>query len=838
MRLVLLLLCCSSVLARPVQDYLPAGDYSPAIPVPRSVLGWEVGQWHVRHDQLVAYHRALAAASDRVQIETIGYSHEQRPLTLMTVTHPDNFARLDELLTAHREGRRDAPLVLWFGYSVHGNEPSGANAGLIFAYYLAALRDGALEDALRNTVILIEPAINPDGLSRFAQWANMHKSTSAPVADRANREHQEVWPGGRFNHYWFDLNRDWLLLTHPESRARIKHYQKWRPHVLTDFHEMGSDATYFFQPGVPERTNPLTPQRNTELTAKLATYHAKAFDAQGELYYSEEQFDDFYYGKGSTYPDVQGTIGILFEQASSRGHLMSTVNGELSFPQTIANQVTASLSTLEGSLASADELTAYQRQFYADAAGEAGRDRTRAYVFGDSADPVRSRQLASIISQHGIDVYAVAQTVESGGSTFSPGSAWVVPTGQRQYRLIKAMFETRTEFADNTFYDVSAWTMPLAFNLPFATLRSDRGVIGTAFAETAAPAVEPPSPSYAWALRWSDYDAPKALAALLADGIRVKVATKPFSARTSDGIESFARGTVLVAPGINREKDLAAAVRRSGGRFVEITSGLTPRGIDLGSPSQSTLEPVRPLIVVGPGVSPLEVGEVWHLLDTRVSQTLTMVDKHRLPQIALDDYTHLLLVHGNYSDLDDRWLDQLRGWVRVGGIVIATKGGAAWVTDQLLGKNDDDDQAPGVEPERRDYADFADDFAKTVIGGAIVQGDLDITHPLGYGYTRRQLPLLHNGSTFFATSENPYETVLQYADEPLLAGFIGEERQLQMGGSAAVLADRVGRGAVVRFSFNPNFRGVWYGTNKLYLNALYFSQLINNTPVPDTTKLR
>lgn len=831
-------------LAKPVAEYLPAANqYDSSVPLPKSVLGWELGDWHVRHDQLVAYHEALASASNRVSIEEIGRTHEQRPLKLLTITHPDNFARLDQIRQAHIDGAADAPLVLWFGYSVHGNESSGANAGLLFAYHLAGLQAPAFDEALRNTVILIEPSINPDGLSRFAQWANMHKSTSALVADRANREHQEVWPGGRFNHYWFDLNRDWLLLTHPESEARIAQFQKWRPHVLTDFHEMGSDNTYFFQPGVPERKHPLTPEQNVELTAKLAAFHAKALDAAGRLYYSEESFDDFYYGKGSTYPDVQGAIGILFEQASSRGHLMATDNGHLSFAQGIQNQLATSLSTLEGALSIGDQLKAHRRDFFRDAGREANADRTRAWVFGDATDVTRGRRLAQIFRAHDIDVFELAKRIRAGDATFEPGSSWVIPTNQRQYRLIKAMFESRTEFQDSTFYDVSAWTLPLAFNLPYAAQTSAADLLGDALVgETAEVAV--PGPAYAYALRWSDYDSPRVLADLLSNEVRVRVATKPLVAVTRQGPQRFERGTVIIASNIHQVKDLPSILQASGGGFVELTTGLTPDGVDLGSPSVEALEPVKPLIVVGPGVNATEVGEIWHLLDTRIGLPLVMVDKHRLKSTDLNDYTHVVMADGSYSDVNQEWVERLKDWIKAGGVLVSARRGAAWATEQELHKagsadesDDKSDQADDNEAiERKPYADHADDFSKTVIGGTIVNGMLDVTHPIGYGYSREQVPLLHRGTTFLELSDNPYETVIQYADEPLLAGFLGDERKTQMAGSAALIASRSGKGAVIRFTFNPNFRGVWYGTNKLFLNALFFGQLIDNTPVPDTDK--
>ena len=334
--------------------YLPKDvSYNKSIPTPVSVIGHEVGEWHITHDKLVEYMKALAASSDRINIEFTGKTFEDRPLLLLTITSPKNHQNLENIRKTHIEATNSSsvsiaenPIVVYQGFSIHGNEPSGSNAALAVAYYLAAAEGTAIDDLLDNAVILFDPSFNPDGLQRFAYWANTNRSKNINP-DPNDREYREIWPRGRTNHYQFDMNRDWLPVQLPESRARIASFHKWLPNILTDHHEMGSNSSFFFQPGIPSRTNPLTPQLNQDLTKEIATYHAKALDKIGSLYYSEESYDDFYYGKGSTFPDINGSIGILFEQASSRGHAQETVNGVLTFPFTIRNQFTAALSTLE-----------------------------------------------------------------------------------------------------------------------------------------------------------------------------------------------------------------------------------------------------------------------------------------------------------------------------------------------------------------------------------------------------------------------------------------------------------------------------------------------------------
>ncbi|HSI71366.1 MAG TPA: M14 family zinc carboxypeptidase, partial [Gillisia sp.] len=352
--------------------YLPQDiSYDENITTPQEVLGYIPGEWHVTHDLLLTYMRTLAEESPRITIENRGKTYEGRPLILLTITSPENHNNLEQIRQDHLKLTREnssnlntanMPIVVNQGFSIHGNEASGSNAALLAAYYLAAGQGTKIEELLNNTIILFDPSFNPDGLQRFAYWANTNRSHNLNP-DPQDREFSEVWPGGRTNHYWFDMNRDWLPAQLPESRARIETFHKWHPNILTDHHEMGSNSSFFFQPGIPSRTHPLTPQMNQDLTKEIGTYHAAALDKIGSLYYTEEDYDDFYYGKGSTFPDINGSIGILFEQGSSRGHVQETNNGLLTFPFTIRNQFTTALSTLEAAVGMREKILNFQREF-------------------------------------------------------------------------------------------------------------------------------------------------------------------------------------------------------------------------------------------------------------------------------------------------------------------------------------------------------------------------------------------------------------------------------------------------------------------------------------------
>ena len=457
--------------------FLPEGEYDKKIPTPEQFLGWQIGEWHVSHDLLVAYMRELDRLSDRISIEIHGRTYEQRPLMVLFITHPDNHLRLREIKEEHAKLRdvllssnlntTTMPIVLYQGYSIHGNEASGSNAAMLMAYYYAAFQSAAMEQTLRNTVILFDPSFNPDGMQRFSTWVNQHKNKNL-TSDNASREYNEVWPGGRVNHYYFDLNRDWLVSQMPESQGRVRLFQEWCPNILTDHHEMGTNSTFFFQPGVPSRVNPITPKQNQELTAKIGAFHAKALDKIGSLYYTQENFDDFYYGKGSTYPDAQGAIGILFEQGSSRGHLQKSSNGLLSFDFTIRNQVKTSFSTLQAVQELRMELLNYQRDFYKNSATEAKDDKRKYIVFGDSRDKTKTFEFIKMLQRNKIKIYENGDNLTTDKKTFEKGNSFVIPFNQTQYKLLRGIFDKQTIFADSLFYDISAWTLPLAFDIPYS----------------------------------------------------------------------------------------------------------------------------------------------------------------------------------------------------------------------------------------------------------------------------------------------------------------------------------------------------------------------------------
>ncbi len=812
--------------------YLPKDvTYNPAIPTPKSVIGHEVGEWHVTHDKLAQYMLELAEASDRISIENRGSTFEGRPLLLLTITSPSNHSNIESIRTRHvaltREGSASLdtstmPAVVYQGFSIHGNEPSGSNAGLAVAYYLAAAQGPKIDELLNNTVILFDPSFNPDGLQRFAYWANIHKSRNVNP-DPNDREYDEVWPGGRTNHYWFDMNRDWLPVQLPESRARINTFHSWYPNILTDHHEMGTNASFFFQPGIPSRTHPLTPQKNQDLTREIAKYHAKAFDRLGSFYYSEENFDDFYYGKGSTFPDINGSIGILFEQASSRGHAQESDNGILTFPFTVRNQFTAALSTLEAAVNLRTELLDYQRSFFNDARKEASSGG--ALVFGDEKDAAKAYHLAEIMKRHNIRVHELKEDFTADGKTYKKGYSYVVPRNQTQHRLINAMVEKRTTFTDSLFYDISAWSFPLAFNLDYIE-NASAGRAGTEISELKMKVPDTPTVSnYAYLMEWHEYYSPKALNMILNEGLRAKVAMKQFSL----GQHDYDYGTIMIPvqnqklQGAELAKFLAKVSRETKVPMRGVQTGLTV-GIDLGSSQFRAVELPKVAMLVGEGMSSYDAGEIWHLFDTRYDMLITKLDVSNLGRADISRYTNIIIPSGWGNALDKKDAEKLKSWVQSGGTLIAYQNSGRFLDSNELLKlkfKTRKDTATSVS-----FEDRGNYRGAQVIGGAIFEAKLDRTHPIAFGYKNEKLPLFRNSTLFLEPDSDSYNNPILYTKNPLLSGYISKPNLKDLSETAAFKTAGLGRGQVVYFTDNTNFRAFWYGTNKLLMNAIFFGDFM------------
>ena len=836
------------VSAQPVQEFLPKKImFNSEIPLPSKVLGFEIGERHLRFDQLTQYFNQLEQYSERIRITSIGKTAQQREQFLVTVSSPENLANLDNILAERRipyqntPPKNEEPLVIWLGYSIHGDELSGANAAMVVAYYLAASEEKNIESMLANTIIVLEPSVNPDGMDRFVNWVTSYRN-STPNSDAAHIEHHQGWVSGRTNHFWFDLNRDWLLLTQQESQNRLKYFHQYQPHVVGDYHEMAANSSYFFQPGVPNRTNPLTPKKNIAFTKELAKFHAKALDESNRLYYSEENYDDFYYGKGSTYPDINGAIGILFEQASSRGMQQDTINGLLTLEYGIQNHVLTSLSTIEGAWVNKDKLTQYRQDFYKDVIKKAKKENFNGYLLSESKDAYRLNTFLDKLTQHKINVYQLTNDFEFNGKDYAKETSYYVPLAQSQYLLIQALFTQETDFPDNTFYDVSGWTMPLAMNIESQMLDTKRGLSLNKQPWSTKDILRVSKTStrdtdYAYAFEWHHFLAPKLLYQLQNKNIKAKVATSVFVSQVQGKKRTFASGTILIPAGIqetnNWRETLAELANNTNIELVPLNSGLTSQGIDLGSNSFKTLQQPKVLLLGGKGISQYEAGEIRYYLDETLQIPVSIVEHSRLTKVDLSNYTHVILVDGDYKNMSDSHVSQLKKWLKEGGVIFGQKRATQWLAKEdilsvnFIGKGQID-QLFGASSLH--YKDKEKLSAIKRIAGAIFSTQLDISHPLAFGYTEKTLPLFRNSTSIMNVGRQPFVTIAKYTSAPLLSGYTDNNLVELIADNSAIVAHNYGQGRVVASSDVLAFRGYWLGSAKLLANSLFFAKAFN-TPV-------
>ncbi|RYY47999.1 MAG: zinc carboxypeptidase [Chitinophagaceae bacterium] len=830
-----MLLVSNHLYAQELSYYLPQNvNYNPSVPTPQSVIHHQVGEWHVTHDRLVDYMEAVAAANpQRIKLQTMGFTYEQRPQTLLIISSPNNISKLEQIRQQHLRlsdpassrslNLADMPIIVYIGHSIHGNEPSGSNASLLTAYYLAAATGKEIENLLEKVVVLFDPSFNPDGLQRFSTWANQHKSKNL-VTDPNSREFNEVWPGGRFNHYWFDLNRDWLPGVHPESRNRIQLFHDWKPNILTDHHEQGSNASFFFQPGVPSRVNPLTPAKNQELTAKLGKYHAKNLDAIGSMYFSKENYDDFYYGKGSTFPDINGAIGILFEQASSRGHAQETSNGILTFPFTIRNQFVTALSTLQGASELKTSFLEFQRDFYQQST--TGGNKT--YVFGDKYDAAKTNLFIEMMLRHKIEVQ------EYGGpfdESFVKGKSYAVSLNQPQQVLVKAIFDKQLQFEDSLFYDISSWTMPLAYGIPYKEASGiSKGKL-VERAELPKGQVLGAKSNYAYLFSWDEFYAPRALHELQQAGLLTKVASNKFEIPVKGTNLQFDYGTILIPVAM---QDLSAdkiyelvnnAAKKNGLTVYAMQSGGSLSGSDLGSSKFLSLSKPKTALLVGTGVNALDAGEVWHLLDQRMNMPLTHLEVSSFNRVDLSRYNNIIMVSGSYNELNK---EKLKAWVQAGGNLIVLEEAINWTAENGISSvkfkkakspADSSGRLPYVQREQIDGAQQ--------MNGSIFGAEVDLSHPLAYGYHSKTVSMFKPNRVFMELPKSPYAAPFYYGNNPLQSGYISKENSATIRNSASVIVNAVGSGRVINIADNINLRGFWLGGTKLLMNALFFGRTID-----------
>lgn len=834
-----LLFACISLDA---QDYFyqQFEPYDSSIPSPEQYLEYGIGDYHTRHDQIVSYLEAIAATTDRASLMDYGKTHERRRLVMLQISAPDHLTNLEKHRQRHLElvdpssnvvvnSLHDLPVFVNLAFNVHGNEPSGSESALLAAYVLAASNHPEIVKLREGGVTFLDPCINPDGRDRHTQWANSRRGVEVLVKDPQDAEHQESWPRGRTNHFWFDLNRDWLLAVHPESQGKLEWYHKWYPNVVTDFHEMGTNSSYFFE---PMKTNgsekPIMPEENyTTLNDKFAEYYVREMDKIGSLYFTKEVFDGTYPGYGSSYPDLQGGLGILFEQASSRGHVQETPLGDLTFAFTIRNQFVNAIATVEAAVENKALMHRYQRDFFKSALSNARSSGIKSYIISEMYDKTRMTAFLDLLLQHKVKVYKSNNANE-----------YIIPTEQPQYRMVQTMFETYDTYQDSVYYDASAWSLANAYNIDY---RASRGSVSKGAVLTAVDlATEKPSvdaSNYAYLIPWDEYSAPALLYQLQSEKVKVLASQKEFTMPTTDGNQKFSYGTLVIP--VQKQSiekgtllvKLQKAATDHGVKIFAATTGYATSGTDLGSGQNRVIKKPKAAVLVGDGVSGYEAGFVWHLLDQRVNMPLSKLRTVNFKRTHLSNYNTLIIVSGSYQSLDSTDIASIKAWTAEGNTLITIREGTQWAIKNKLVKEKLIKKAPtardSVNLMRFPYIHAREIRGREAVGGAIFEVDLDLTHPIAYGYHDRKLPVYRNSTIWLQPSKGQFSNVAVYTKDPHIDGFITKENMDKyLKKSASIITSKVGAGRAVLFVDDPNFRGTWYGTNKLFLNAIFFGDLI------------
>ena len=805
------------------------------VPTPEQEMGFQVGSQHVNWEQVVAYMKRLAACSPRFSIQEYGRTFENRPLICVVITSEKNQKNLESLRSAHAQladpaasvDPKSLPAVASVMMSIHGNEASGVNASLPFAYFFAAAQGPEIEALLDKTIITLIPGQNPDGITRFSTWVNSNRSLRN-VTDPQSREFSEPWPGGRSNHYWHDLNRDWLNASMPEMKALLKIYHDWMPNTVNDHHEMGSSSTFFLEPADPVGYYPHIPQENKDLTQKVSSYNMAALDRIGSLYLSKDQFDSYSLGTGDVYGDALGSIAMLFEQASARGHQQETENGILNFPFAVRNHATTAFGSVKAAYEMREELNDYMHRFVVARHKEAIVLPEKGYIFDGNGSDAVSYHFIEMLAQHDLHVNRLAKETTINGHTYDPAHAYVIPMDQRHSMLLRSLLECNTQFKDSLFYDLSTWNMAEAYGLKYAPLKSIAGLQGEAVTTPTFPkGGVSGKANYAYLFDNKEYYAPLFIKRLQDGGAKVKVSGVGLHAT-----EGYQYGPGMLMVPVSGQKISADSL------YTLIQKGATEAGItvrnvssgqmkdyDLGHFYNRPVKEAKVAVLIGGRMRSNVAGSLWYLLDNRYQMQPTMLDESTLSRTDLTRY-NVLILSGELAG-GEAVAQQIANWVKAGGTLITIGSGYQTANKAKLTKIETIDLS---QPDSATYVPYdkrSDRFAEFQIPGTDLQVSLDTTHPLCWGYTESVMPILKNSNLVFKMPKEANLAPVCYdKKQPLLSGFIRPEHLKALTGMPEVICQGAGKGQVICFADDPNFRSIWYAGTRLFMNAVLFGNLI------------
>jgi hypothetical protein len=809
-----------------------------ALQSPDQFLGYPLGAKYSRHHRVVEYFKSVAAAKpEMVKVENYGQTNEGRELMIGIIASPENLKRIETIrqynlqmagLSKNATSLSDAPAIVWLSYNVHGNETSSSEAAMKTLYALVDPTNAATKEWLKNTVVIMDPCINPDGRDRYVNWFNSMVGTN-PNADPQSREHVEPWPGGRSNHYNFDLNRDWAWQTQVESQQRIKKYNEWMPHVHVDYHEQGYNEPYYFAPAAEPFHEVITPwQRDFQVL--IGRNNASYFDKNGWLYFTKERFDLLYPSYGDTYPVYKGAIGMTFEQGGIRSGLaILNKNGDtLTLLDRLNHHYTTGISTIETSSKNQQRLVKEFKQFFEDSKSAKSSDY-KTYVL-TSKDENKLLSLKKLLSDNGIESGTISNKAFKGFNYFSGKEESFVDEGlhlavsayQTNSVLARVLLEPRTKLADSNTYDITAWALPYAYGVKAYAVKEKLEV--STDTKLASPIVAANS-NYGLLIPYTSLNSAKLMAQLLKQGVKLRYATAPFQYKGKE----YGRGTIIVLKTSNSTVNWNTIANEACQKFHvqadAVETGFMDKGMDFGSPDIRVINAApKVALVSGEQTSSLGAGEIWHFFDQQLDYPLTLVNANDLARFNLKNYQVLIIPDGFYRNLTDKpTTDKLKDFVRSGGKLIALESaaeqlaGADWGFKLKEDKSDD----KGEYAALKKFADQERNSLSSSIPGAIYKVDLDNTHPLAFGFPDFYYTLKQDANIFEFMKDGWNVGVLK--KDAYVTGFSGVKVKAKLKDGLLFGTVGMGSGSVVLLADNPMFRQFWENGKLLFCNAVFLA---------------
>lgn len=815
---------------------------------PSEFLGYEPGERFTLHSTVVDYFEHVASVLPNAELYKYGQTYENRPLNYLVISSPENFKavetiRLNNLKRAglaNGHASADKIAIVWLSYNVHGNEASSMEASMLTLYDLANPQNKKTKKWLENTVVIIDPCVNPDGRDRYAHFYNRYGNHPPnPRSDAV--EHHEPWPGGRTNHYFFDLNRDWAWCTQIESRQRIKVYNQWLPHVHVDFHEQGYNNPYFFAPAAEPLHEVISDwQRDFQLT--IGKNNAKYFDEKGWLYFTKEVFDLYYPSYGDTYPTYSGAIGMTYEQAGggTGGLVINTETGdELTLKDRIQHHHTTGLATIEITSANADRVTTeFSKYFRENNNNPAAHYKT--YVIRAGNDPDKIRQLTGWLDAHEIRYgHPSASKTTRGFSYYDQTDSdinvsrddIVISTFQPKSRFITTIFEPSPKLSDSLTYDITAWNLMYSYNLDAYAL-TERINVERSYEPATKPVVVTAKP-YAYIFEYRNLRDVEFLSAMMQLGIKVRCSKKSF---VVDG-RTFPAGSVIVTRTNNESlydfdnTVINVAKKYNRGTFTTNT-GFVDQGKDLGSGDLKFLSYPNVAVLFGEETSPLSSGEIWHFFEQQIKFPITQVGSSYFRSTHLDEYTVLIVPEGSYKLFDELMLEEISNWVTRGGKLILVGNALNAFADKklfALKKWSSDAERAQAEDEHKirlekegfpRYEEIERKQLSENISGAIYKVPIDNSHPLAFGMKPFYFTLKTHERRF-AWLGTGWNVAYFKGNLKPVQGFAGYNANRDLQNSLVFGVEEKGDGQIVYFVDNPLFRSFWEDGKMIFANAIF-----------------